>query len=304
MHQHSPLRYPGGKARVANFMRLLCACNGIENGTYVEPYAGGASVGLYLLAVRSAGDIYVNDVDPGIAAFWRAVVDDTERLCGRIQNADLSVDEWRRQQTVWRSESASDLERGFATFYLNRVNRSGIIAGAGLIGGVAQEGRWKMDARFPVAELIRRIRAIAREQGRIHVRQQDALALLEELRPQLDSNSLIYLDPPYYEKGQQLYRNSYSPEDHAQVAEAVGKLKTPWVVSYDDHPAIRSLYGRYRSCSYPLRYSASRRYNGGEIMFFSPNLAIPEVPNPAALSRQATATALRSLYETREAGRA
>jgi DNA adenine methylase len=287
MYSHSPFRYPGGKARLANFVKVLCIRNGLVGGHYAEPYAGGASVALALLFAEVAGTVHINDVDPGVMAFWSAVLYDTNRLCSLIETIPLSVEEWRRQRTIQRSCSAEVFERGFATFYLNRTNRSGIIGSGGVIGGIGQKGTWKVDARFPRQELIRRIRRIALYKARIKLTQLDALCFLKMVESELPPSSLVYLDPPYYVKGQGLYQNFYGPDDHAHVHAAVEALQVPWIVSYDNTEPIRSLYSTHKSIVYGIKYSAQHRHDGSEAMFFAPKLAVPDIPNPASIDADA-----------------
>src|SRR5690606_20758450 len=216
-HFLSPLRYPGGKRKLANFVKLVYRQNNLFGGIYAEPYAGGAAVALSLLFGEYAGRILINDIDRSIFAFWKSVLDETEDLCRLISNAKLSVAEWERQRSVQDSDLASILELGFSTFYLNRTNRSGIIRG-GIIGGKEQDGDWKIDARFNKSDLIRRIEKIARYRSRIKVSNLDAAIFLNKLQPELDSSSLVYLDPPYYVKGGDLYENHYDHEDHEIIA--------------------------------------------------------------------------------------
>lgn len=284
MYADSPLRYPGGKGRVANFIKLLCIQNNLVGGHYAEPYAGGGSVALALLFAEVVNAVHINDIDPGLVAFWEVMLTQTDRLCEQIESVPLTITEWRRQQAIQRSASARRFERGFATFYLNRTNRSGIIGSGGVIGGLAQSGKWKMDARFNRSDLVDRIRKISRYRNRIHVTQLDAIHFLESKASQLPPKSLVYLDPPYYVKGQGLYPNYYEAEDHASVAAVVESLNVPWLVSYDNVDPIRALYSKHRVLAYDLRYSAQERYEGREVMFFCSDLNVPNVANPACLT--------------------
>jgi DNA adenine methylase len=273
----TPLRYPGGKSKLAGFVARLLEKNELSGGTYVEPYAGGASVALYLLTRGHVSAVHINDVDPAVYAFWHSVLNDTERLCRLVSNRRVSVAEWQRQHTVQRNLLDHDLlERGFSTFFLNRTNRSGIICSGGMIGGVEQNGKWKLDARYNKKELLQRIERIAGYRDRIALHQEDAAHLLDTLTPTLPRNSFLYLDPPYYVKGRRrLYANFYSHSDHAKIADAMAELKTPWMVSYDDQREVRALYRGFRSSKYSLTYTAHKRALGAEVMFFSAGLKVP-----------------------------
>ena len=229
--------------------------------------------------------IYINDISAGVAAFWRSVLDNTDALCAAITGAKLTMDEWRRQRDIQsRPNEFDDLTLGFSTFFLNRTNYSGILA-AGVIGGKEQKGKWKMDARFNAVDLIQRIHTIARVRSRIEFRQQDALAFIDSVAPALPAKSLIYLDPPYYVKGSDLYLHYYQHDDHTKIAKRVGKLRNKnWIVSYDNAPEVAPLYCKFRNIVYGLSYSAQARYTGSEIMFFSDGLTIPDAMQPMHLA--------------------
>lgn len=284
MFYHSPLRYPGGKRKLANFIKLLFHANELLDGEYVEPYAGGASVALGLLYDEYVRRVFINDIDPSVYAFWYSVLNETETFSRLIRDTPLSMDEWHRQKSIQTNPNTSLLELGFSTFFLNRTNRSGIISG-GVIGGKNQNGNWLLDARYNTEELISRIQKIGRYRHRITLYNLDAVEFLNLVTPQLTLQALIYLDPPYFVKGQQkLYTNFYGPDDHQQVAETVRGIGTHhWVVSYDDVPEIRSLYEGYRCVNYGLHYSVQDRYRGAEVMFFDDTLEIPELLDPTKI---------------------
>ena len=265
-------------------MKLLFLENDLVGHEYVEPFAGGASVALALLFEDYASHIHINDIDRSVHAFWRGVLDHTDELCERIERTKLTVGERERQRAVPADESASVVDLAFSTFVLNRTSRSGILTG-GVIGGHDQAGTWKLDARYNTHDLVRRIRKIARFRTRITVSGMDAGVFLEPWTTKLQPPAVIYLDPPYYVKGSDLYTNYYRHDDHAQLANLVGRLTHPWIVSYDSAPEIRNLYRRFKALSYSLNYSAHQRYHGDETMFFSPGLKLPRGhAKPAGIS--------------------
>lgn len=270
----TPLRYPGGKQKLAPFVAELMIGNNLQGGHYVEPYAGGAGVAIELLLNGVASNIHLNDSCSAVYSFWKSITNETEEFCRRISRASFNVREWRKQQEILRNRHEhSVLDVGFSMFYLNRVNRSGILS-AGLIGGLAQEGEWLMDARFPRTELIRRIENIARHRKHIHLRNWDAERFITAYLPRLPSDSLVYCDPPYFEKADRLYLNHYQPDDHRRIAEVIQKIELPWIVSYDAAPDILKHYARRRAFIYGLQYSASKAYVGTEVFFFSDRIAI------------------------------
>jgi DNA adenine methylase len=282
----SPLRYPGGKGKVANFFKLLFLESDLVGHEYIEPYAGGASVGLSLLFEDFASHAHLNDIDRSIYAFWRAVLDETDALCKRIVDTPLTVDQWRHERQVQTDVDAEPLDLAFSTFVLNRANRSGIISQGGVIGGLDQTGPWKLDARYNRDALVRRIQKIARFRTRISLTNLDAAQLLVRWTTDAEPPAMLYLDPPYYVKGADLYQNSYDHDDHVTIASVVRRLQHPWVVSYDAVPAIIDLYRRPKTTSvlYELQYSANERYAGDEVMFFSGGLRVPRRESPAGIS--------------------
>ncbi|NED54619.1 DNA adenine methylase [Micromonospora aurantiaca] len=278
----SPLRYPGGKGKIANYLKLLIIQNSLAGIRYVEPYAGGASVALGLLFEEYVSNIHINDLNRGVYSFWRFALESSDELCGRISNVALSMDEWKRQKAIHSDPDVGWKDLGFATFYLNRTNRSGIITRGGVIGGNDQNGNWKIDARFNRRSLCARVEKVARFGSRITVSMRNAVDLIRS-EAEVDGR-LLYLDPPYYVKGARLYDNFYSHEDHIEVCKAVRKAAGPWVVSYDAAPEILEMYSGCESVRYILGYSASKAAHGTEAMFFSADLSVPDVASPARIT--------------------
>jgi len=278
----TPLRYPGGKAKLAAYVKEIIRQNKLYDSEYAEPYAGGAGIALELLFQEYVQQIRINDVSHHVYSFWKSVLNDTEELYRLIKNTKLSIGAWDRQKRIFSNPDDYDyVQIGFATFFLNRTNRSGILNG-GVIGGRDQTGPWKIDARYNAEELIFRIKSIAKMKKRIKLTHSDAISFLKLGLPKWPDKALIYLDPPYYERGRELYYDYYKPEDHADVAKLIGaKMKSRyWIVSYDNVAAIKKLYSAYRSITYNVGYSARDRYVGKEVMFFSPKLVIPDLVGP------------------------
>lgn len=275
---YTPLRYPGGKAQFAPFIAKVMEANGLAGGHYLEPYAGGAGVALELLYHGYASHVHINDLDPAVHSFWAAVTKKPNELLKLLHDTPVTMDQWFKWRSVLRGEVVTDLvERGFATLFMNRTNRSGILK-AGVIGGLAQSGSYKLDARFKKDVLASRIQKIADHANHITVHSEDALVLLKRCEKFLPKESLIYLDPPYYVKGQGLYRNFYKHDDHLQIAKALqsNRFALPWVVSYDNATEICDMYQLSKRLEYNLKYTAQKRYIGNEVMFFSRKLLVPD----------------------------
>ena len=284
---YTPLRYPGGKGKLSNFMKLVMLQNRLCGGDYIEPYAGGAGMAITLLLQDYVSTIHLNDIDPIIYAFWKSALFETDKLCKLILKTEVSVAEWERQRNIIKNRrSYSTLKVGFAAFFLNRTNRSGILKG-GVIGGRNQKGTWKIDARFTKDTLVSRISKIGQYRKRIRLYNMDAGDFIKQILPGINSKSIVYLDPPYYLQGRELYENHYKEKDHAEVAKLVGKrIKQHWVVSYDNTPAIKKLYSDFRKKSYGINYSAQNHYKGRELMFFSDKLQLPKIKNPLEVNNK------------------
>ena len=275
---YTPLRYPGGKAKLSYYVKSVIEQNNLLDGHYVEPFAGGAGVALELLFQEYVQQIHINDLDIAIYSFWNAVVNQPDCLCKLIHDTPVTMEEWEKQKDILTTRSDTpSLELAFATFFLNRTNRSGILK-AGVIGGKQQSGKWKLDVRFNKKDLINRIEKIASYQSRINIYNLDTADLLKTLPKKLPDNSLIYLDPPYYIKGQGLYRNFYEHKDHVEIRSLLDKIKNiPWLVSYDNAEEIGSIYTGYRKQVFDLQYSAQTKRVASEVMIYSDGLSIPDI---------------------------
>lgn len=275
---YSPLRYPGGKNKLAAFIAKICVDNRIT-GHYVEPYAGGASVALFLLMEGFIERITINDKDRSIYAFWYSVLHSTKQLCEMIRSTEITVQEWRKQQKVQENKAKANLlELGFSTLFLNRTCRSGIIKG-GVIGGLNQDGNYLMDCRFKKDDIISRIKAIAKYKNRIRLYRKDALRLIDKIQLEAEGqNTIFYFDPPYYYKANSLYMNHYQLEDHKLVSDKIKAIRNVrWVVSYDNVSEIQTLYAECDKKEYSFKHTAYQIREGKEILFFSPELVQPDL---------------------------
>lgn len=264
----SPLRYPGGKAALSGVFADLIADLELTDACYVEPYAGGAGAGVGLLRTGVVNHLVVNDVDPAVHAFWTSAVHDTERFLRLLRDVPLTVEEWRRQRSIYRSTAVTDpLTLGFAFFYLNRTNRSGVL-NAGVIGGQNQSGNYKIDARFNRDELIRRIGAIGELRDKITVLDLDGRDVVARYASRPDT--FLYIDPPYVDKGGSLYLNAFDARDHGELANTItSHPDANWLVTYDVSSLIRELYQNERMCTYELYYSAYRASRASELLIAS-----------------------------------
>ena len=273
---YSPLRYPGGKGKLAPFIGMLIEEYGHKGGTYIEPFAGGAGVAIELLEKGIVSQVVINDLDKGIYSFWRAILTETDRFINEIEQVPLTMDEWYKQHDICMNNTNKySFELGFATFYMNRTNRSGIIKG-GVIGGKEQSGDWHLDARFNKASLIVRIRKIASMKKKIHLYNKDIDSFLLKYVPVYEENAFIYFDPPYFDKGKQLYLNFFDYRDHLRIEKTIReKVKCDWIITYDNVSPIEEIYKNYCIRRFELNYSVYDKKRAKEIMIFKRESMVP-----------------------------
>lgn len=266
---YSPLRYPGGKAKLTPYIKLIMSR--IENpiDTYIEPFASGAGIALDLLLTGAVDKIIINDYDKAIYSFWRAVLEDSKELVTLIKNTEVSVDEWYRQKYVYEKLNTKySLELGFATFFLNRTNRSGIL-NAGPIGGYKQNGSYLIDERYNKEKLIDKILKISKLKNNIKLYNKEARPFIEQIVSKYDRNAFVYFDPPYFNKGYRLYKNHLSIQDHLEIAECIRKnVLSEWVITYDDVDEIKNIYADNYYKIYKWAYSIAQKGIKSEIIIF------------------------------------
>lgn len=266
----SPLRYPGGKTRLAN--KLLEAIeknfDPKEKVILVEPYAGGAGASLSLLLAGKVERIIINDLDKAIFSFWKIAVFDTSYLISKIRRTEVTMKEWKKQKAIYIS-TTNERKLAFATLFLNRTNRSGIMNG-GAIGGIEQSGTWKVNARFTKKTIIDRLGKIKEFHTKIEVTNLDGIELLKKLEERKNKNQyFVFLDPPYFQKGQSLYLNHYNNKDHENLSWFLHKSSfKKWIMTYDDVPYIKNLYSKMSTRGFATQHNAYKSKVGKEVMIF------------------------------------
>ena len=271
----SPLRYPGGKASIWPLVSKLINDNDIARGSYCEPYAGGCGLALTLLFNGYVHYLHLNDIDRSIWCFWDAVLNRTDDFIKKIETTEVTMDEWYKQREIQQNkDDAEDFELAFSSFFLNRTNHSGVILKAGVIGGYAQNGNYKLDCRFNKKGLIERVQRIKKYKHRITLYNLDAIDFINQTNNELPQNSVYCIDPPYFVKGSTLYTNFYNPEDHQHIANVLNELERPWILTYDNSPAIQELYNKHRQYRFNINYSAAHKRIGTELLIVSDDLFV------------------------------
>ena len=244
----SPLRYPGSKRRLAAYVCQALELNSLQPSLYVEPFFGGGSVGIYLLQNEMAEKVIIMDLDPWVASFWHSVFFDTKWLVDRVMKTEITLDLWRQLK---KSKPKSRREKAWACLYLNRTSFSGILEKkAGPLGGKDQKSEYKIDCRFPREVIAKRIEEIGKFRGKIHAvwncSWKDGIGKikLEQRKKNLPKkNVFYYLDPPFFEKAENLYRYYFDKKDHEQLRDNLLQLQDKWLLSYDFSREVDRLYG-------------------------------------------------------------
>lgn len=280
---YSPLRYPGGKNCIFPFMSQLFYENNLLGTSYAEPYAGGAGLALHLLLEGYVRKIYINDLDPNIFLFWKAVLNRTNELCDWIASVPIDLDTWRYYKDIYKKGIEMDeFEIAKSTLYLNRTNISGVLD-AGPIGGYPQTAKYKIGARFNKGDIIKKIRLIESRKQDILLSNYDGIEFIKSLNRKR-SDFFIYLDPPYVEKGHFLYMNCFEKKDHIQLSKFVSKINKHWMVSYDMNELVINSYSNWNMIQYRLLQCTSNCMKN-EILVFSDGLRFSESMKQLAESK-------------------
>lgn len=246
----SPLRYPGGKRKLLPLVEDLINKSGLDVDLFVEPFAGGAAVSIGLLEAGIVRRIALADKDLLVASFWRTVFSrEASSLADLVMKTPITLAEWRRQRGDF---PRSPLRRAFKCLFLNRTNFSGSInRRTGPIGGVSQAGPYKIDCRFNRERLANRLIELSKLRDQVDfVRCQDWRKTLRQIKARSlykrsPESILFYLDPPFFEKADLLYRHCFTDREHLGLARAISEIRARFILSYDDHSRARELFGAH-----------------------------------------------------------
>jgi DNA adenine methylase len=267
----SPFRYPGGKAFLAEYLRLkLPTETSGKSITFAEPFCGGAGAALNLLADGYVDNLLLNDMDLKIYSAWRGMLTEPTRFIDAILQTPLTMNEWyhQRELATNHGESCYSFELGFATFYLNRTTRSGIVERAGPIGGYDQAGKWRINARFNRERLAQQVQWLASKSDVIELSNLDGLNFIDKLRRSgALSRTLIFIDPPYVRAGGRLYFDGMTEAKHIALSDILVSKKIPnWVLTYDDAKLIRELYKDEVVAQISVNYSLQSKRKESELL--------------------------------------
>lgn len=286
----NPLRYPGAKRQLVQYIHNLLISNNIQGCKFYEPYAGSAVVGLELLKKNVISELVLVEKDILVYSFWKCVFNHSEDLCSRIEESKINIETWHTLEPLRKASSPNDatiLDLGFAGLFFNRTNFSGII-NANPIGGLSQTSEYSINCRFNKQVLINLIKELSILDTKVQVYWDDALSFMNKNTKNIYRDfSFVYFDPPYFEKGKQIYRHYYTDTEHKALANFVKDAKHfDWLISYDDAPFICGLYGgsgaKYRPIYLDYCVAKETRSRGKELLIS--NLPLPPYPLPKTSS--------------------
>lgn len=243
----SPLRYPGGKRKLAPLIHHLITVGKKDIKLFVEPFVGGGAIAVTFLENYKDTVIALADADPLVANFWRVTFsDEASKLADKVATSKPSITLWKR---VKNSKPDKPLDLAFKCLFLNRTSFSGIIHDeAGPIGGFDQKSAYKIDCRFNNESLAKRLIELSHYRDRVYfVRCQSWKKTLSDIlrsnfTRQHPAHVFWYLDPPFFQKAKKLYRHTFSDKDHQNLKESLDRFPGNFVLSYDDVAEARTLY--------------------------------------------------------------
>jgi DNA adenine methylase len=246
-------RYPGGKSKLKDVIipqLNLYANNDIE---YREPFFGGGGIGLdFLNCHPKLHNIWINDKDTGIACLWTSVIQFPEYLKQKVKNFIPSIsqfDEFKKeltQNSLFPMQQNEIVEHGFKKLAIHQMSYSGLgTKSGGPLGGrrgLIQSVKYPINCRWSPTYICKKIDKIHTQLSRHTIKNQSCTCLDFENIISDNTNALIYLDPPYYIKGNSLYQCGLTVEDHQRLARLLKQSRHLWVLSYDDCEEIKKLY--------------------------------------------------------------
>jgi len=243
----SPLRYPGGKSRAIKQIMPYVPATMQE---YREPFVGGGSV---FLAVKSLfrqriERYWINDLNHDLYCFWKYARDNIGELVGEIEAFKRGYDDGRELYRFLKDDNnmRSEFDRAVRFFIMNRITFSGVADA----GGYSQQA---FEKRFTWSS-VERLEKLGPILQKVHITHDD----YEPLLKQDGENVFIFLDPPYWsatESGLYGKRGElHTSFDHERFADKMRQCKHQWLITYDDSPKIRELFGFANIVEWQLQY--------------------------------------------------
>jgi DNA adenine methylase len=245
--------YPGGKSKLRK--PILAAIQNMvhkHNLTeYREPFFGGGAIGLEVLEKIPAIEyIAINDFDPAVASLWTAVIQLPDQLIQVVKTFSPSVQAFNSFKSkllqlntaTFQNNPAQILDIALMKLALHQMSYSGLGTKAGgPMGGQNPTDPAAIACRWSPAHLEKEILKTSRL---ISSRAVTTGGCMSQDFSDLFAGdpAMIYLDPPYFEQGGNLYQHAFSSRDHLRLAKLLQETQHQWLLSYDDCPFIRDLY--------------------------------------------------------------
>ena len=285
-------RYAGGKSK----LRELIIQRLVDIGKpccleYREPFFGGGSVGLNYFRHRDKygklfvsrpnfSRLWINDRDYGISCLWTSVIKYPQELCAKVRAFTPSVEAFydiknELLSLVHASEDVVDI--GFRKLAIHQISYSGLgTMSGGPLGGASQQSKYGIGCRWSPEYICKQIMKIHYEFSHLTVHSEKCTDYdFQDLITDTSVPALLYLDPPYYVKGNVLYQEKFSCEDHTRLATLLHETKHCWLLSYDDCPEIRELYKWAHLESVDVNYSiTAAKKDGKSVSRTKPELLI------------------------------
>jgi DNA adenine methylase len=246
-------RYPGGKSklksRIAFKLNEVSCDNNLE---YREPFFGGGSIGLLILQNRpNLKKVWINDFDLGISSLWTTLIKRPDLLkmyVGKFEPSVELFDNYKQEltatelPTLTSDEDVADF--GFKKLAIHQISYSGLgTKSGGPLGGRDQKSEYKIDCRWSPHYICKKIDILNQLFSQYIIKNNVCTNYdFAEIINDTTNDALIYLDPPYYNKGNDLYQHGFTEDDHRRLADCLKKTKHEWVLSYDECPEIRKYY--------------------------------------------------------------
>jgi len=257
---YSPLRYPGSKRKLFNYLKRVLAHNNLEPQILVEPFVGGGSISLNFLSLNKKNKVVIGDSDELVYSFWKTLFTEPAYLINFVRKVKVNLKTFEKYRHIASHTSEFSRKRlAAACLFLNRTSFSGILNdSAGPIGGREQKSIYKIDCRFGRKNLIRKIRTISAFKNRVVVLPhtwEETLNYVDGKDEYKNANLLFYFDPPFYKKADQLYRHYFDDANHKDLRDKLMSIKQPWILSYDREKEIQNLYSTFTRINVSMPYS-------------------------------------------------
>ena len=277
----SPLRYPGSKIKLVKYLSKVLEFNHFEPKILVEPFVGGGSVFLNFIENGWVERVIIGDKDKLVFSFWKVLFENPQHLIKFVKKIKVNTKNFAFYKNVALNESRySENKLAEACLFLNRTSFSGILANsAGPIGGKKQESEYKINCRFNKKIIIQKIEKISSFAPMVTVLPFDWNRTINyALRNNSKAKLFFYLDPPFFQKADKLYRHYFEKKDlHQSLNRKLKSLNHKWVLSYDRAPEIKEMYKPFiqRSFAFPYSINSPARRIEKEYFITSKNLKRP-----------------------------